>query len=111
MVTASDASEPGGGVTTSTGLTQRGREKLQEFGHLANGVVEDRLLLVEHCCGIGAGHRALEGQRPGGHLVTEVDDAAIRVMETAWPGVSMQGVLREFTEEKVEGWRKPHDRS
>ncbi len=58
---------------------------------------------MEHCSGIGAGRHALEllGLRPGGHVATEVDEAAIKVMKSCWPAVSTLGDLRELTEEKL----------
>jgi len=88
-VAASDASKSGGGVTMSRGLTRRGRVRLAEASRQASGRVADSLLLVEHCSGIGAGRRALEllGLRPGGHVATEVDEAAINLMEAAWSAV------------------------
>ena len=98
IVSASDASETGGGVTVSTGLSHRGRGKLGEYEQMNQSVQADHLLLVEHCCGIGAGRRALEllGLRPGGHVCTEVDEAAIRVVKGTWPGACVQGDLRSF---------------
>ena len=47
------------------------------------------LILAEHCGGIGAARRALEilGVRPGGHILTEVFEPAIRVQLETYPGV------------------------
>ena len=97
IVAASDASEEGGGVRGSRGLTRRGRVRLAEASVQVSAKVADTLPLVEHCSGIGAGRRALEllGLRPGGHVATEVDEAAIKVMESCWPAVSMLGDLRD----------------
>ena len=46
-VTASDASEKGGGVTKSCGLTRRGRVRLAEAKTQAGAKTADKLLLVE----------------------------------------------------------------
>ena len=68
VVAASDASESGGGVTCSTGASDRGRLKLEEVRCLGRNAAADGLLLIEHCSGIGAVRWALEvlGVRPGG---------------------------------------------
>ena len=67
-------------------------------------MVADSLILVEHCGGIGAARRALEilGVRPGGHVLTEVLEPAIRVQLESYPGVVCCGDLEDFSATKFE---------
>ena len=102
MVTASDASGQGGGATCSADLTSRGRSKIEEVRGASRQAPADGLLRVEHCAGIGAARRALEhlGVRPEGYIATETDEAAQRVLTTAWPGVHLAGDLEDFNLEE-----------
>ena len=91
-------------MCVSKSLTARGRARLQEAKAFVRGVVADSLVLVEHCGGIGAARRALEilGVRPGGHLLIEVLEPAIRVQLEAYPGVVCCGNLEDFSAAKFE---------
>jgi len=102
-VTCSDASEEGGSVSRSVGPTKRGVDRLEEAMAETQGKCADELLLVEHCAGIGAARRALEvlGVRPGGHIVTEINEAAIRTLQANYPAAELAGDLEECTSDKL----------
>ncbi len=95
-VSASDASEMGGGVTITTGLTDQGWSRLGEGErHRRTGVI-DSIMLVESFGGIGGARRALElsGVTPAVHVSIESNEAAARVTAAAIPGVVHFSVIR-----------------
>ena len=67
MVTCSDSSSWGGGVSYSTGLSNTGRKRLWEAEVQACGHRADDLVILELFGGIGAGRRACQllGIQPG----------------------------------------------
>jgi hypothetical protein len=96
LATASDASETGGGVTASKGLTAEGRARLWEGEQRCSRPVAEELAFIELFAGIGGGRRALQllGVTPGSHLMVEKDaDAALVLKENFpearhWPDVT-----------------------
>ena len=78
-------------------------DRLEEAMADTQGKCADELLLIEHCAGIGAARRALQvlGIRPGGHIVTEVNEAAIRTLKANYPAAELAGDLKEFTAGKL----------
>ena len=83
LVTSSDASETGGGVCASVGLSQLGLERLAEAESLRARSPADSLLLVDAFSGISAARRArqLLGVSPGSHVSFEVDEVAQSVVK------------------------------
>ncbi|CAK0854449.1 unnamed protein product [Prorocentrum cordatum] len=77
VVTASDASEQGGGRLRIPGL----------HTHRAPGRATDGLGLDSLCDGIGGARQALHllGITPAMYCSSEVDDAALRVIRARWP--------------------------
>jgi len=92
LATAADASEAGGGVCASTGLTAMGRSRLQEGERRVDRPVTDSLLLVELFAGIGAARRGLRilGVTPGTHIISEVSEDALAVLREAHPDARFQ---------------------
>ena len=87
LATASDASESGGGVTASRGLSAEGRMRLWEGEQRIYRPVAEELLFIELFAGIGGGRRALQllGVTPGSHLIVENDADAARVLQENFP--------------------------
>ena len=97
-VTVSDASEAGGGVCASVGLTTSGaQEFLQELGSDA-AVGRDAIGLIGLCDGIGGARRALDllGVECALYASSEVDEAARKVVRAAWPSVVDLGDLTKI---------------
>ncbi|CAK0843927.1 unnamed protein product, partial [Prorocentrum cordatum] len=87
VATASDASEQGGGVCASRGLTPTGRlDVVHDRALLARGAT-DGPDLASLCDGIGGARQALHllGVTPAMYCSSEVDDAALRVIRARWP--------------------------
>ena len=99
LVTCSDASEEGGGVCRSTGVTGMARENLTMARRAAERLGNDSIGLVESFGGIGAGRRALEilGVVPCFHVSIETCEAAQRVTRAAWPEVIELGDICEVS--------------
>ena len=83
-VTCSDASEFGGAMAVSTGLTQSGKELAQRLQLPCAA----EILVISAFNGVGGAFRAydLAGVRPMGLISIEIDKAARRVTRKAWPG-------------------------
>ncbi len=99
MVTASDASESGGGVCFSTGLTSQGRQRLAEMERERRHKDRGRVGLMESFRGISGGRRAFEvlGVKPCLHMASEIDEAAIRVSQSAYPQCRHLRDIKEIT--------------
>ena len=87
VVTAADASEQGGGVCASVALTSLGRSRLLEGERRIRQPINDSFLLVELFAGIGAARRACQilGVTPGTHIVCEICEDAVAVLQEAYP--------------------------
>ena len=103
VVTASDASEHGGGVCASVGPTPEGRARLWEGELRVKRPVNDELLLLELFAGIGAGRRALQllGVTPGTHVVVEIDESATAVLMGNYPEARHWPDIRTFDSAKL----------
>ena len=103
VVSCSDASERGAGVVVATGLSADGHEAmLRRLSSLPN-LLRHKVILVESCAGIGSGRRGLEllGIVPALYLVSEIDDAAVRVLKRQWPDAVLLGAMEDVTAESV----------
>ena len=87
VVTASDASETGGGVCRARGLTERGRDEVARREGRTGARGRDRVCLISLCDGIGGAKRALDllGVETAAYASSEIDDTCRRVVCTAWP--------------------------
>ena len=103
MVSASDASEAGGGVTVSSGLSEQGWSRLGEGERHRQQGLEDGLVLIESFGGIGGARRALEllGITPAAHISIECNPEAVRVTKAAYPGVVHFEDIRMVTASKM----------
>jgi hypothetical protein len=107
-VTCSDASEEGGGICASTGLTPYG--SLVSKGALRGEVPENRtenmILSVGLFDGIGALRVALDalGVHVLGHVSVEKAEAARRVVEAHYPGTVCVPQVEDIDEEMVLQW-------
>ena len=99
VVTCSDASEHGGGVCRSEGLTELGLMRLSEAGKLRETAPSDGLVLVDAFAGISAARRALQllGISSGSHVTYETHPAAVEVVRMAFQNVRELGDIRETT--------------
>jgi hypothetical protein len=88
-VSASDASETGGGVCVSQGLSDSGARAAHAYKRTRQSCAPDSVGLVELCGGIGGARRALEllGVKPTFFISVEKDKGARRVTSRAWPDV------------------------
>ena len=71
---------------------------MQACGHRA-----DDLVVLELFGGIGAGRRACQllGMQPGSHVSSEIDEGAVRVMQSSFPACVEIGDIEEVTPEKL----------
>ncbi|CAE7224807.1 unnamed protein product [Symbiodinium pilosum] len=87
-VTASDASESGGGLSFSSGLTPFGNEAAEKSvrGCTSAGTDDDQVLLISLFDGVGTCRVALDVLRAkvAGYVAIETDAAARRVVESAF---------------------------
>ena len=108
VVTASDASESGGGVTASSGLTPMGH--VASTCHIRGDLVEPvdipGVLTVGLFDGIGALRVAADalGWNVLGHVSIEKNKAAARVVETQFPNAVLVSSVEEVDREVVMQW-------
>ena len=108
VVTASDASEGGGGVTATTGLSPMGvvvstcgvRGDLLEPSDITG------VLTIGLFDGIGALRVAADalGWNVLGHISVEKSKAAARVVESQFPNTVVVGSVEDVDRETVKGW-------
>ena len=107
-VTASDASETGGGFCISNGLTPLGGHaaRCSTRGDLPEPEDHIQVLTVGLFDGIGALRVAADVlQLPmGGHVSAEVSVEGNRVLESNFPDTVSVGDVRDITDEMVLGW-------
>jgi hypothetical protein len=103
VVTCSDASENGGGVCRSTGLTELGLKRLREAELLRSVPPSDGLLLIDAFAGISAARRSLQllGITPGSFVSYDVDEQASSVVRRAFPQVRELGDITKATSEEL----------
>ena len=87
QVTASDASEEGGGICCTTQLTTRAHPFLSQALRANQGIAIDEIGLVETFSGIGGVRRAFEvlGLKPAFYVAIDSSGEAQRVSGRAWP--------------------------
>ena len=108
IVTASDASQVGGGLCCSTGLTSFGLKasEAQVRGERFEDFEEGGLLVVSVFDGIGSLRIALDaiGVEVAGYVSVESCPAARRVVESAFPMAISLADIREVSQEVVKQW-------
>ena len=108
VVTASDASQAGGGLCSSAGLTSFGLKASTSHvrGDMFEGFEEGGLLVVSVFDGIGSLRIALDalGAEVAGYVSVESCPAARRVVESAFPMVISLSDIREVSKEVVQQW-------
>ena len=104
VVTVSDASEWGGGVCVSRGLTPSGRAAFVSEMSALGSRARDELGLVSLCGGIGAARRSLEllGVEVAVFVLAEIDPRAIAVVRARWPEVVVWGDVSDVTDGMIE---------
>ena len=118
LVTCSDASERGGGMCASSGLTPTGSRFLERLdsgvdeaqcfkpqGSMPNNVVTGpRILVVSLFDGVGSLMCAL-GRLPctvRGYASSEIDKDCLRLTRTRWPGIVELGSVETITAKVIE---------
>ena len=104
MVTASDASESGGGLCSSVGLSDMGNLRLAEAERQRLALSAEHVMLVEVFSGIQGARRALEvlGIRPGLNLSCEIDENAVKVSKLNYPETIELGDISQLTVHKLQ---------
>ena len=107
-VTASDASSSGGGICATTGLTTYGvmAQQATTRGELQEGFDAIQVLTIGLFDGIAALRVATDCLRlpVAGHVSVECNEAANRVVESAFPGVITVKSVQEVTQDLVASW-------
>ena len=107
-VTASDASEYGGGVTFSRGLTEAGccAAQCPVRGDIVEPLEVNGVLTIGLFDGISALRVAVDclGWNVVGHISVEKDPAARRVVESRFPSTKFVSDVQLVDEEMVRGW-------
>jgi len=103
VVTCSDASETGGGVCRSSGISDAGRLRVGTGRQAAIGSRCNGLLVIETFGGISGGRRSLEicGVTPARHLHYEVEETAIRVAECNYPDAIQMGDVHAISADSL----------
>lgn len=106
LVTVSDASESGGAVGVSTGLTISGRELQDRISAENAEPISSGILVISAFNGIGGCFRAydLAGVRPLAIIAIEIDPSANRVVRTTWPHVLIVLNINLVNLEMVKQW-------
>ena len=106
IVTVSDASESGGAVGVSTGLTPSGKELQARVASPTAGPVEASILVISAFNGIGGCFRAydLAGIRPTALIAIEIDSSANRVVKSTWPHCLLVLDVNLVTLDMVKHW-------
>ena len=107
-VTASDASESGGGLSFSCGLTPCGVHASDKSvrGLLHEGPDDNQVLVISLFDGIGACRVALDilNAKVAGYISIESDGAARRVVESAFGSTEFVHSVKELGDAEVSGW-------
>ena len=99
LVTASDASEHGGGACAAAGLTREGVDYVQRLPRELPARPARGLVLLELFGGISAGRRALDllGIVPIRHISAEMSPSARRAATSVYPDIIHVNDVRELT--------------
>ena len=115
VVTASDASETGGGLCQTVGLTQFGVEASQKVlrGEKNENETDSSVLLVSLLDGIGAARVALDvvGANVGGYISVEANPDCRRVVEAHFPSVQHYEHVEDLTPEVFQEWATKYTRA
>ena len=104
LVTASDASEEGGGVCSSSLLTSKGMLAVnQSRGRRPEGRCPGRVLLINLLGGIGGARQACDNLQLGilGHVSASTDKGARKVIKETWPETLEWGASADISEAEV----------
>ena len=105
-VTASDASESGGGLVASTGLTDWGKRVSQGTirGEKVEDFQEDGLLVISLFDGLGSLRLALDGLKVSlaGYISVEQNPDAQRVLEGHFPSSMCYSDVAQLTREDIQ---------
>ena len=108
VVTASDASESGGGLSYSSGLTHFGVEAMtKNIRGLSDSISDDnQVFVVSLFDGIGTFRAALDliGAKVAGYVAIEPDNSARRVVECAFGSTEFFTSGTLVTDEVVKSW-------
>ena len=108
VVTASDASKTGGGVTASSSLTPAGCVAAQcgVRGDIVEPAEVTQVVTVGLFDGIGALRTAADvlGWNVVGHISVEKDDHAARVVEARFPNTIRVTTVEDIDEKMVQSW-------
>jgi len=111
-ITVSDASEWGGGVCVSRGLTHQGRGAFEVEMSMVGSSARDEIGLISLCGGIGAARRAFEllGIELAVFVLAEIDERAVKVVTARWPGVVLWGDVTGIDDDMIAaiGRAAPH---
>ena len=118
LVTASDASERGGCLMQSAGLTLEGQAESERIGidHDedcdATLSAADELVLLSLFDGIGGQRRAMDllGVAPALYISVECSDPATRVVRRAWPDAIHIKDVKEINAQSFYDWRAKRPR-
>ena len=114
-VTASDASESGGGLSFSCGLTAFGVHASDKSvrGLLHEGPDDNQVLVISLFDGIGACRVALDilNAKVAGYSSIESDGAARRVVESAFGSTEFVHSVEEVGDAEVKGWAAQFSRT
>ena len=115
IVTASDASESGGGLSYSSGLTEFGVQAMSKNIRGLNDSISDdnQVLVISLFDGIGACRVALDliGAKVAGYVAIEPDAAARRVVECAFGSTEFVTSVTLLTDEVVRSWTCKYSRA
>ena len=115
VVTCSDASEHGGGVCQSVGLTPMGQQAAFKTvrGEQPDLLGDDGVLVISLFDGIGACRVALELIEANvcGYIAVECAAPARRVVERAFPSVLFEDDVTQISEANVLNWARRFQRA
>ena len=106
LVTCSDASESGGAVAVSRGLTRAGNDLTHRLRSLDAAPVSIPVVVVSLFNGIGGAFRSYDvaGLSPLALIAVECDSGARRVNRRAWPRALEIDDVRKVDAEMIRSW-------
>ena len=112
VVTASDASESGGGLCASTGLTNKGVRASEAWvrGEVEEPFTTGGFLVVSLFDGVGSLRVAMDalGIPVLGYIAVEKSPSSRRVVECNFPSCVFYEDVQDITKEKVQHWAANH---
>ena len=105
-VTCSDASERGGAVAVSNGLTWSGRSLVAHRNDLRFHSISLPIVVLSCFNGIGGAFRIYDvlGISPMGRIAIDISKPANRVTRTVWPGVLELHDIEQIDRNEVRRW-------